>query len=190
MSKTTFFNVRIYFTALVSLAMWSLLAWNHYHGGVPNHHLLAREDLPSISNWWGAVSLPLLTWFLLYRVQKRMANQDETVSVSGIPQQVVYSFVGALAFGIALSVFFTLDYSGFPVNMLKALLIAALFFPIYRAECMLGFVIGMTFTFGAVLPMLVGSVLAILGAVLYLLVRPMALKFLGFLSPDKDEPRG
>ena len=187
MNEATFFNVRIYFTALVGIAIWSLLAWNHFHGGVPSHHLLAREDLPSISNWWGALSLPLLTWFLLYRVQQRMAKQDEPVSAMGIPTQVVYGFAGALVFGIALSVFFTLNYSGIPANMLKALLIAALFFPIYRAECLLGFVLGMTFTFGAVLPMLIGSVLATLGAVLYLLVRSLALKFLGFLSPDKEE---
>jgi hypothetical protein len=116
-----------------------------------------------------------------------MAKQDEPVSAMGIPTQVVYGFAGALVFGIALSVFFTLNYSGIPANMLKALLIAALFFPIYRAECLLGFVLGMTFTFGAVLPMLIGSVLATLGAVLYLLVRSLALKFLGFLSPDKEE---
>lgn len=36
------------------------------------YQLLAREDLPSFSNWWGGLLVPLLAWFLSYRVQKRI----------------------------------------------------------------------------------------------------------------------
>lgn len=176
MNEKMFFKTRLYFTGIVTIAICSLLAWNHYHGGVPSHHILAREDLPAISNWWGSLLLPLLTWFLLYRIQKRIIhNNDEKSQVSKFSINMFYGFAGALFFGILLSAFFTFGYSDIPGYMLKGLFLLALFFPIYRAECILGFVIGMTFTFGAVLPTGVGSILALIGVVLFLCVRPAIL---------------
>jgi len=70
------------------------------------------------------------------------------------------------------------------------LFILALFFPIYRAECFLGFVIGMTFTFGAVLPTGVGIIIALIGALLYLYVRTgiifIVRKIIPLVLPIKD----
>ncbi|MCC6282828.1 MAG: hypothetical protein IT262_19645 [Saprospiraceae bacterium] len=176
MSENIFFKTRLYVTGVVTLAIWSLLAWNYFHGGVPSHHILARKDLPEISNWWGGLLLPVLTWFLLYRVQKRLLkNSDEKSLASTFHVHTLYGFAGALLFGILLSTFFTLGYSEIPGYMMMGLLILALFFPIYRAECILGFVIGMTFTFGAVLPTGIGSILALIGAVIHLGVRPVIL---------------
>lgn len=184
MNEKILLKTRLYIIALVTLAIWSLLAWNHYHGGVPSHNILAREDMPSISNWWGGVLLPLLTWFLLYRIQRRIKSLDEK-SDAKLPLNVVYGFAGALLFGVLLSTFYTLGYADIPGLMVNSIFIIALFFPIYRAECLLGFVIGMTFTFGAVLPTGIGSIFALIGAVLYLLVRPLLLKFIDMVSPAK-----
>ncbi len=184
MIRKNFFKARLYFTGVVSLAIWSLLAWNYYHGGVPGHHLLARADMPSISNWWGGLLLPLLTWFLLYRIARRLTHtSDEQLNASKLPMNVLYGFGGALLFGILLSTFYTLGYADVPGYMINGLFVLALFFPIYRAECLLGFVIGMTFTFGAVLPTGVGSIFALIGAALYLLVRSLLLKFVRAAAP-------
>ena len=176
MDEKAFFNIRLYFTGTVTFAIWGLLAWNHYHGGVPSHHILANKDLPEISNWWGGLLLPLLTWFLLYRIQKRVIRDingnSETVK---FPKHILYGFAGSLLFGVLLSIFFTLNYSDIPGYLLLGLIPLAMLFPIYRAECLLGFVIGMTFTFGAVLPTGIGSILAIVCAILFLLVRPAIL---------------
>jgi len=98
-------RTRIYFTAIITLAIWSLLAWNYFHGGVPSHHLLARESLPSISNGWGALLLPLLTWFLLYRTSKRTTQTHEK---AGLQLNVWIVFGASLLFGIMLSTFFHL----------------------------------------------------------------------------------
>lgn len=171
MNGKAFFKTRLYLTAIVSVAIWSLLAWNYYHGGVPSHHLLAREDMPAVSNWWGGVLLPVLTWFLLYRLEKRI--KDKKSNSAQYPKSVMYAFIAALMFGVLLSAFFALRYSGIPGYMLQSVFVIALFFPIYRAECLLGFVIGMTFTFGAVLPTGVGAVLALIGFVLYWLGRKL-----------------
>jgi len=53
-----------------------------------------------------------------------------------------------------------------------ALFPLAILVPIYRAECLLGFVIAMTFTFGTILPMLIGSLFVLMGAFIYLVLRP------------------
>jgi uncharacterized protein YacL len=174
MTENTLSKPRLYFTGIITIFVGSLLAWDHYHGGVPTHHVLQRADLPGISNWWGAVLLPLITWFLTYRIQKRVVSNDNS-QVSKFPKNIIYGFTGALIFGIILSVFFTLGSAEMPFYMLIGLLFLALFSPIYRAECLLGFVIGMTFTFGGVLPVVIGSVFSTIGALLYLLLRPAIL---------------
>jgi hypothetical protein len=184
------FKIRLYVTGIITIGIWSLLLWNHYHGGVPSHHILAREDLPAISNWWGGFLLPLLTWFLLYRIQKRlMRNNAEGLKGSQIGLNIFYGFTVALCFGIILSAFFTFGNTDIPGYMLIGLLVLALFLPVFRAECLLGFVMGMTFTFGAVLPTIIGSLLALIGALLFLLVRPailyVASGFLRMVSSNK-----
>ncbi|GAA4312487.1 hypothetical protein [Nibribacter koreensis] len=169
MSKASFFRVRIWFTALVALVIWALLSYQQYNGGVPSHHILADETLPSFSNWWGALLLPVLTWILLYRIEKRVFAHSNTVLSM---QHVLYGFVGALLFGVVLSVFFTLGNTNVPGFMLLGVFALALFLPVYRAQCLLGFVLGMTFTFGAVLPTGIGLILSLITAVIYLVIRP------------------
>jgi hypothetical protein len=176
MSEKILFKSRLYFTGIVTTAIWILLGWNHYHGGVPSHHILAKEELPEISNWWGGLLLPILSWLLSYRIQRRIIRHHVgNLETLKYPIQVIYGFAGSLLFGALLSVFFTLGYSGIPGNMMLGLILFSLFFPIYLSECLLGFVISMTFTFGAVLPTGIGSILALVGSMLYLFVRPAIL---------------
>ncbi|MCP4703429.1 MAG: hypothetical protein GY865_02365 [candidate division Zixibacteria bacterium] len=191
MTKNKFFKGSLYFTGIVTVGIWSLLIWNHYHGGVPSHHILHQQDLPAISNWWGGLLLPLLTLFLAYRMQNRLIrNNDNKSSSLKLPIEYIYGFLFALSFGILLSLFFTLGYSNLLGYMMYGLFLLALFFPVYRAECFLGFVIGMTFTFGAVLPTGVGAIFALIGVVLYLYVRTGIIfvikKVIPLLSPNKD----
>lgn len=189
MNKTNFFALRLYFTAAVTFLLWSLLVWNYFHGGIPSHHLLADENLPEISNIWGGILLPALTWFLLYRIQLRInrrnnANSSVTYSVS----EILYGFVAAVLFGIVLSTFFTFGNTDVPGYMLILLFLLAVFIPVYRSEYILGFVIGMTYTFGAVLPTLVGSILALIGLVIYYGIRPVIL-YLRSKLVDTFSPR-
>ncbi len=176
MKKDKFFNTKVRITGFVSIAIWSLLTWYYFNGGVPSHHILAREDLPEISNWWGAILLPILTWFVLLRIQKR----DKLPKVNSnnflqIPQKIWLSFMGALLLGISLSIFYTLGNEGMSGYLMLSVFLLSLFFSVYRAECLLGFVIGMTFTFGAILPTLIGSILAAIGFLIYNLIRPSLL---------------
>jgi hypothetical protein len=76
--------------------------------------------------------------------------------------------------------------------MILGLFPFALFLPVYRAEYLLGFVIGMSFTFGVVLPTGVGTILGLAGVVLYLYIRPGILyvvsKFVLMVSLIKPKP--
>ena len=65
----------------------------------------------------------------------------------------------------------------------------ALIIPIYRAEFFLGFVIGMAYSFGVVLPTLIGIVLALSGALLYLYVRRGILFIFQQIFPSKSANR-
>jgi hypothetical protein len=175
MNEKLFFKAQLYFTAIVTIAIFTLLSWNYFHEGVPSHHILNDKSLPEISNWWGAFLLPLLSWILFYTLKKRFAIKDENQNVQRFPINIIYAFISALILGILLSVFFTLGYGNFPAYILLIILVSGLFFPIYKAEYFLGFIIGMTFTFGAVLPTAVGFILALIGAFLYLGIRPLIL---------------
>jgi hypothetical protein len=186
MTPEKFFKTRLYVTALVSVAIWLLLIWDYKHGGVPSHHLLNSKDLPAFSNWWGGIFIPFLTWFLLFRVHKRV---NKTAELSTFPSSILYAFIAALCFALLLSLTFTMGLADIPFYLLVALLVVALFIPIYRAECFLGFVLGMTYTFGGVLPILIVSILTLLGSVLYLVIRPAILSIasrLSFKTPGKN----
>ena len=165
------FKTRIYITLVATLFVWSLLIWDYFHGGVPSHHLLAREDLPAFSNWWGGILIPMLTWFLTFRIQKRLTD-EATNPVTEVPQNVWLPFFAALLFGILLSVSFALRVSGLPGYMMLSVFALALFFPVYRSEYLLGFILGLVYTFGGVLPILIGSILILGAVVIHKLIRP------------------
>ncbi|MBD8530250.1 MULTISPECIES: hypothetical protein [unclassified Massilia] len=145
--------------------MTLLLSWQHLHGGVPAHHLLADPGLPALSNWWGLLTLPLLAWFLLGRVERRRQARPHAAHGD------FAAFTGALVFGAVLSLLFTAGQSTATENMVQGLALLALFYPIHRAACVLGFVVGMTWTFGAVLPMIAAAIFAAAGAAIYYGVR-------------------
>lgn len=53
-------SMRTKATIAAAVLMALLPGWQHLDGGVPAHHLLADPSLPSLSNWWGLLALPLL----------------------------------------------------------------------------------------------------------------------------------
>ena len=157
-----FGRIRIGTTVIATLAIWSLLAWQALHGGVPAHHILHRADMPAISNWWGALLIPVLTWFLLGRIKPRAITR---------PKLVLLAFFAGALVGTAQAITFFTGHEAITSDIVLSLFVVALFVPIYRAECVLGFVLAMTAPFGAVLPAVFASVMSAAGVVLYRGVR-------------------
>ena len=145
--------MRMILTALSLLCELAHLGWEHSHGGVLAHHLLNRADLPAVSNWWGLMLVPALTWYLVGRMQRRLSQR------SASRPAILAAFLGSLAYGASLALAFTLGQE-VVTYLFLGLMAAALLAPAYRAEYVLGFVLGMTLTFGAVLPTLIACVLA------------------------------
>lgn len=136
------------------------LAYESLTGGVQSHHLLNRPDMPALSNWLGLFTLPLLGVIVAARVR------------SGAPwRSLSLALVGSAVYGAVLAGSFELGVSAVTGALFFGLFALALLLPLYRAEYVLGFVVGMTFTFGAVLPTIIGAVFATLSLALRVALR-------------------
>jgi hypothetical protein len=143
------------------------LGWEYSHGGVMRHHLLQRSDWPAISNWWGLVALPVLAWLLIGRMQARGDSQSHAFLV----QPIALRLLAALLYGAGFATSFAFGFEAVTSTMFFGLFALAVTLPIFRAEYVLGFVLGMTLIFGAVLPTIVACVFALLSWVLHPLAR-------------------
>lgn len=153
--------VRSGFTAAALSFELLHLCLEYLNGEVVSHHLLANPDLPAISNWWGLVVIPTLAWFLVGRIQSRIQTQNAyQAGVPRIPGAIMAAFTASLAYGAALSFAFMNNFEGI-AYIFFAVFAVSLVVPTYRAEYILGFVLGMTFTFGAVLPVIIATVIAV-----------------------------
>ncbi|MBK1877083.1 hypothetical protein [Pelagicoccus mobilis] len=167
-------HIQVWLSIVVATFVLGLLCWQHFTSGVPSHHLLHRSDLPAISNWWGALLLPGLTWFSSALVFKRESGR--------YPLAAQVGFLAALFYGIVLSIAFTNGLDQVASLMGPALLVIALFLPIYRPEYLLGFVLGMSYTFGAVLPTGFGLIVCVLAFLIYKLIRTIPVLLVRKLS--------
>jgi hypothetical protein len=149
-------RLRVGLTIAVSLAIWSLLAWRHLHDGVPAHHLLHNPD---------AAASFRLDW-------RRPGSRPDLVPAGvepashggrGFPCSSARRRrpVGWPGLRSAMSVSFSSGHESITSYLFFALLPLALFLPVYRPECLLGFVLGMSVVFGSVLPTLFGSLMAL-----------------------------
>jgi hypothetical protein len=139
------------------------LAWELTHGGIRSHHLLNQADLPAVSNSWGLLVLPLLGWITAYFVRRRATTSARALAAA---------FCGSLLLGLALSAAFRLDLSNVAAGLFFTILLSGLVLRTYRAEYAFGFVLGMTFVFGAVLPTLIAVVAGMVSVLAHFVVYP------------------
>lgn len=164
-------------TGIVTILIFCFLFWEHFHGGVTSHHILHNKDLPSISNWWSGLLLPMLTWFLLTRIEKRMDKQNSGPhQPNNAMSQVFWIFLSGLVFGVLLSVSFSYQYQPFLDNVLYILIVLSFIIPLFYSEFILGFILGMTYTFGAIIPTVFMIIFGSIGFVTYRFLRPKILK--------------
>ncbi|MBT8306335.1 MAG: hypothetical protein KJN85_05315 [Maribacter sp.] len=156
--------------ALILAALFIL--WEYLNGGVHTHYLLARKDLPGISNWWGLLTIPALTWLVLTLIQRRQSNEKRLQpNPENDETDILKRFLGSLAFGILLSILWEFRVEDLLQYLIFLPVIIALFRPVHLPECLLGFVLGMLFTFGGILPILVGTVLLVFSWIANKLIR-------------------
>lgn len=148
---------RLLLTVLALCAELALLAREYFSGGVLAHHLLANPELPAVSNWWGLLLVPLLTWWTVGRVERRA----RLAASAGRPLKPapLTAFLCALAYGALLAALFA---AGSPLvdYLFFGLLALALVVPLWHAQYLLGFVLAMSLVAGPVLPAMFGAVIA------------------------------
>jgi hypothetical protein len=180
MNQAAFKKIGLAIVATVSVGIWALLIWEHYHGGVPSHSFMARKDMPSISNWWGGLLLPLLTYFSMYRIQKRLNLTSENSGVQPRKLQfILLLFIAGLMYAGSMAYFFKTGNEDINGILFQGLFLLALIFPLYRAEFFLGFVMGMTYTFGAILPTFIASMFVGISYIAHEYIYPLVLKIFG-----------
>lgn len=144
--------LRLRFAALAFLAEALHLGWEASHGGIVTHHLLQRADLPGLSNAWGLLVLPALAAWAAGRWPTPPAPR----------WRFGLGFALPLAWGLALSLAFQAQLQPVTESLFFGLLLLAVLLPAHRPESLLGFVLGMSWTFGALLPTVIGGVIAVL----------------------------
>ena len=169
MTEQQLSRIRLYFTGLVTLIIWSTLIWQYSNAGLPSHHLLHRADLPAVSNWWGGLLLPALSWIMLGRIQKRILKQPPD-KANQYSIRVITGFVCAFIYGGILSYSFINGYEQVSYVMFYGILFFALFLKVYREEYLLGFILSMSITFGAILPTVFTAIIATVAAMIYFAV--------------------
>lgn len=181
MSEKYFKKISAYFISIVVFFMLGHLLWEHLNGGVLSHHLLNSSDFPAISNWWEIVILPFLAWFSTIRIKKRITFRSYDVSAGGkIPTGILIGFFGILLVSLLQSVAFEFGYENITMYMALCVLLTGLFLPIYRAECILGHVLGATFTFGPIIPIIGILVIAAISAFSNLFMKPVLVNIWGY----------
>lgn len=181
MSEKYFKTIKYTLILIVVIVELCHLAWEHFNGGVLSHHLLNRSDYPSISNWWGIIILPLLAWFATTRIKRRITFTPKDVpAAQKIPTGIVIGFFGMLTVSILQSLAFQFGYQNITMYMALGVLITGLFLPIYRAECILGHVLGAAFTFGPVIPLIGMFVMGSISAFSNLGLKPLVLRIVGW----------
>ena len=143
------------------------LAWEASHGGIKSHHLLNRADLPSVSNSWGLLVLPVLGWLAAYFVRRRATASARA------PTRALAAFFGSLVVALALSAAFRLELSNVTAGLFFAVLLSGVALRTYRAEYLFGFVLGMTFVFGSVLPTMAAMVAGSVSVLAHFVVYPV-----------------
>jgi len=174
-------KIRNSLLVVVIISQVCQLAWEHFNGGVVTHHLLMRSDLPGVSNWWGLVILPLLVWLAAISIKKRASLQSREGGIlSDIQRGILIGFFGMLIVSVLQSLIFSLGYHSIAKYMLFGFIIIGLFLPLYRVECILGYVLGATFFSGPAMPFVGVIMFATVSVLIHLCIKPLILRFKNF----------
>jgi hypothetical protein len=148
----------------------ALILWEYFNGGVATHYLGADSSNLGLSNWWGLLTIPTLTWAALSLIKRRRsAKKDEGRETSDtIALQKPY-LIGGLVFGLVAAMLWELGQQEYLPYVMLSPWILSLFLKIYLPETTLGFVLAMMYTFGAVLPIVFSIVIQTIGFLIYLI---------------------
>lgn len=149
-------SFRALLAALALLIECLHLGFEALHGGIVSHHLFQRADLPGLSNAWGLFVLPALAIW----AGGRWPAVSAATTTARDRRRVALGFTLPMMMGVALSLSFVFQQQALTETLFFSLMLLALLLPAHRPETLFGFVLGMSWTFGALLPTLIGGAIA------------------------------
>lgn len=152
---------RLAITAVVAIAEAAHLAWEATHGGIVSHHMLGDPSMPAMWNGWGLLVLPAIAWFASARLV-RPSGRSWRLHAAALVR-----LAAALAAGIAMSAAFIAGRGDIAGYVLLGIALSGLFVRVYRIEYLLGFALGMAYTFGALIPTVIGGAIALASAAIW-----------------------
>ncbi|WP_397606763.1 hypothetical protein [Silanimonas sp.] len=157
-------NWRLRLAALAAGLVALHLGWEWSQGGIASHHFLADASMPSISNVWGLLWLPLLAFLYAPSIRRRAIG-------TGLRPRwrfgLLAGLLGGLAAGGAIAAFVVVrpDIEG--TWILGSLLALSLAFPVWRGEIVLGFLAGAMVAIGTILPSIFAFAFATISVVVH-----------------------
>lgn len=91
-----------------------------------------------MSNWWALVILPVLVWICTGFVARRLNQSPQEQQLT---KQTAAGFISALLYGTTIAAFYNFGISAGASGLFFAIPLLALFFKLYGAEYLLGFVV-------------------------------------------------
>ena len=177
MTEKQFEKLKYYVIAITILFVVGYLLWEHLNGGILSHHLMYHPDYPSISNWWGLLILPFLAWLSTERIEKRITLQPNDAPVRAKILRVVrIGFFGMLILSFVQSFSFSVGYENVAIYLSLGLVVVGLFLPIYRAECIFGYVFGSIVFTGAIIPLIGILVMAGISWFSHVFIKPLVFR--------------
>lgn len=149
----TFIN-RSFITIASAVAFGLILLKEHLTDGIATHYILHNKDLPGFSNMWGLITIPAVTWLALILIEKN--------SLKASSKNTEIRFLVALLFGISMCLAWFFDLENLMSYSMIGIIVLSVFLKMNRADLYLGYVLGMMYTFGAVLPIIIATVLFII----------------------------
>jgi hypothetical protein len=147
----------------------ALILWEYFNGGVATHYPGADSSNLGLSNWWGLVTIPMLTWVALGLIDKRTAEEARDRETSNSITLEKSYFAGGVVFGLIAALLWELDQQEYLPYVMLSPWVLSLFLRIYLPETTMGFVLAMMITFGAVLPIVFAVVIQTIGFIIYLI---------------------
>jgi len=177
MTEKKYKALKYYVIAVTVFFVAGHLLWEHLNGGVISHNLLHRSDYPAISNWWGLLILPFLAWLSLVRIEKRVTLQPDDAPVRAkILRFVLFGFFCMLVMSLVQSLSVIFGYGNVAMYLSLGLVVVGLFLPIYKAECIFGYVFGSIVFSGAIIPLIGILVIAGISWFSHVCIKPLVFR--------------
>ena len=149
-----------YLLSIGSLVMTNcFIMWEYINGGVITHHLLADETLPGLSNWWGLITIPLVT-FILLSWRDRNRSKEESL-IDGL------HFFLAIIYGICLCILWNTGNESIMPIVIFLPAVVSIWKPLSTISFYLGLLFGMMHTFGGILPIIAGIIIVMASFIAY-----------------------